>query len=337
MKIFVKNEFEKICMPDDCAEQIRQNLQTAQTVQRKKHRALPRILIAAAVVMCLLVSVTAVGIQKGWLDDFLGNSENVEDVQELQLTGNDGEAEVTLERMLTDGPFVYLQVSVRTEGNVNAAEFFEGDPLMPESGINERLHTTFANGVLSFPLSERGQEMVNMQELTGDGPCRTWYATRLDDGSDINFCSYTLQIILADLPADYEGLELSLRIDKQRTWIPHGEGYTTYEEETPIVEERISLTDGKAKVTTMEDGRQVKVHSLGVQIQGADFEVYDENGDWNCGVVLKDGTRLPFKPGWSTRDYFAEEMQWNICLFNELIDPQDVVSVYVGDTVYPLN
>ena len=87
----------------------------------------------------------------------------------------------------------------------------------------------------------------------------------------------------------------------------------------------------------MKDGRQVKVHSLGVQIRGADFEVCDENGDWNCGVVLKDGSRLSFKPGYSAQDYFAEEMQWNVCYFDDLIAPQDVAAIYTGDTVYPLN
>lgn len=337
MKNFIRKEFDKVRMPDDCAGEIRQNLEVAQPVHGKKLRVLPRALIAAAVVMCLLISVAAVGVQKGWLDDFLGSSENVEDVQELQLTAQDGEMEVTLDRILVDGPFVYLQVSVRTQGDVNAAEVFEGDPLLPESGIEARLRTIFANGCLALPLSERGQEMVNMEKLYADGPTRMWYVSRLDDGSDINFCSYTMQIVLAELPADYEGLELTLCLDKQRTWIPLEGEYTTHEEQVPMIEERVVLTDAKAKVMTMEDGRQVKVHALGVQIQGADFEVCDETGVWNSGVVLKDGTRLPFKPSWSTQDYFAEEMQWNICLLNEMIDPDEVAAIYVGDTVSPLN
>ncbi len=338
MKDFIKTEFEKVCMPDDCTERIRQSMERVQPVHRKKLRSLPRVLIAAAVIMCLLVSVTAVGLQKGWLDHFLGNSENVEGVSELQLTAQDEEMEVTLDRMLVDGPFVYLQVSVRTQGDINAAEVFEGDPMLPESSIQQRLYTTYGNGYLALPLSEQGQEMTNMEKLPTQGPVRTWNVTRLDDGSDIHFCSYTMQIILAELPADYEGLNLTLRLDKQRTWIPlSGGGYTTHEESVAIIEEPIVLTDAKARVTTMEDGRQVKVHSLGVQIQGADFEVCDENGDWNSGIMLKDGTKLPFKPGWSAQDYFVEEMQWSICLLNEVIAPDEVAAIYVGDTLYPLN
>lgn len=338
MKNNIKEEFGRVRMPDDCAERIRQNLEAAQPIHKKRLRILPRALIAATVAICLLVSVAAVGLRKGWLDDFLGSGENVEDVRELQLTAQDGEMKVTLDRMLIDGPFVYLQVSVRTQGNVNASEAFEGEPHLPESGISDRLHTVFADGNLHLPLSQCGQEMVGMKELSAEGPSRMWYTTRLDDGSDINFCSYTLQIILADLPADYEGLKLNLRLDKHRAWTPlAGDGYTTEEEAVAIIEERVALTDAKARVTTMTDGRQVKVHALGVQIQGADFAVCDATGDWNSGIVLKDGTQLPFKPGYMTQDYFTEEMQWNICILNEMIAPDDVTAVFVGDTVYPLN
>lgn len=338
MKNFIRKEFDKVYMPDDCAEKIRQNLEAAQPVHGKKLHVLPRALIAAAAAMCLLISVAAVGLQKGWLDDFLGSSENVEDVQELQLTGQDGEIETTLERMLVDGPFIYLQVSIRTQGNVNAAEAFEGIPSVPESGIMERLYTTFADGPISLPLSKTEQAMLDLQAISSHGPTRAWYTSRLDDGSDPNFASFTMQIILADLPADYEGLKLNLRLDKYRTWIPLADGgYTTDEKEVAIIEECIELTDAKARETTMEDGRRVKIHSLGVQIQGADYALYYSKEEWNSGVVLKDGTRLSFKPGWTAQDYFEEEMQWHICLLSEIIDPDEVVAIYAGDTVYPLN
>jgi hypothetical protein len=337
MKHFIKKEFEKIHMPHSCAEEIRQHLDGTQVAPTKKLRSLPRVLIAAALTMCLLLSATAVGLKKGWLDDFLINSDAVTGATELQLTAQEDTVEVSLDRMLTDGPFVYLQVSVRSKGDVNAAEIFEGDPTLPESGIDQRLHFTFAGGYQKLPLSEAGQEKVGMLQLSSQGPKRTWRVTRLDDGSDRNYCSYTMQIILGDLPADYEGLELSMQLNKQRTWIPDAAGsYVTEEEESSLIEECIVLSDAKARVTTTEDGRQVKVHSLGVQIQGADFQVYDANDDWNSGVILQDGRRLSFKPGWSTQDYFTAEMQWNVCLLEELIDPNEVTAIYAGDTIYPL-
>lgn len=338
MKDFIKKEFENVCMPNDCAEEIRQTLDGVQPVYRRRLRSLPRVLIAAAVTMCLLFSVTAVGIQKGWLDDFLGNSETAECVNELHLTAQDDELEVTLDRMLVDGPFVYLQVSVRTQGDVNAAEAFEGTPMLPDTTIQGRLSTTFTNGEIYRPLSERGQKMVGKKELLSEGPCRMWYMTRLDDGSDMNYCSYTMQIIMAELPADYEGLSLTIHLYKQRTWTyTSHDGYTTDEKESAIIEEPIVLTDAKARITTMEDGRQVKVHALGVQIQGSDFDVHDGNGEWISGVILKDGRQLSFKPSWVAQDYFTEEMQWNICLLNEVIAPDEVVAIYVGNSVYPLN
>lgn len=338
MKNLIREEFDKIYMPDDCAEEIRQKIDGTQPVHRKKHRSLHRVLIAAAVIACLLVSVAAVGHQKGWLDDFLGISEHTEDVIELQLTAQDEDMEVTLERMLADGPFVYLQVSVRTQGDVNAAEAFEGIPSVPESGIMERLYTTFADGPISLPLSKTQQARLNMQAVSSDGPTRLWRTSRLDDGSDPNFASFTLQILLADLPADYEGLKLNLRLDQCRTWTALEDGsYTTDEEEVALIEETIVLSDAAARITAMEDGRQVKLHTLGVQFQGIDFHVCYLEDEWESGVVLADGTRLQFKPGWTSQDYFSEEMQWHICLLSEIIDPNEVVAIYVGDMVYPLN
>lgn len=338
MKHFIKKEFETVSMPQACAHGIRQAMEEMRPAPGKKLRTLTRVLIAAAVTMCLLVSVAAIGIQKGWLDDFLGNSEKIEEVNELNLTAQDGELEVTLDRILTDGPFVYLQVSARTRGNVNAVEAFENDPMMPENVIQKRLETLFTDGEISRPLSRRGQEMVGMKTLSSEGPTRTWYMTRIDDGSDIHYCSYTMQILMAELPADYEGLGITLNLYKQRAWTEApGGGYTTDEEQVSLIEENIILTDAKARVTTMEDGRQVKIHALGVQIQGSDFAVCDGNGNWNSGVMLKDGTQLHFKPGYLAQDYFAEEMQWNLCLLNEVIDPEDVVGVFVGEKLYPIN
>ena len=337
MKDHIRTEFDRIHMPQSCSARIRQSIEEAQPVHRKKLRILPKALIAAAAIMCLLVSAAAVGIRAGWLDAFLGSSE-VQDVKELQLTAQDGEIEVTLDRMLTDGPFIYLQVSARTQGDVNAADAFKRGSGLPECGIEERLYTIYAKGNILLPLSERGRAMVGTSGLSSEGPAGTWHITRLDDGSDRNYCSYTMQIILGELPANYEGLELTLRLDQQRAWTRSEGGlYTTDEKATALIEETIVLTDAKAKITTLEDGRQVKLHSLGVQIQGCDFAVCDENAKWNSGVVLKDGTKLPFTPGWGTQDYFAEEMQWSHCPLNKVIDPNDVASIYAGDAIYPVN
>ena len=60
MKDFIKQEFDKVNMPQDCAESILYSMAQGQSQNRKKHRSIPRILIAAAVIMCLFVSVAAV-------------------------------------------------------------------------------------------------------------------------------------------------------------------------------------------------------------------------------------------------------------------------------------
>ena len=340
MKDLIQKEFDKISMPHKCTEEIRQIIATSQPVRKKSLRILPRILIAAALTLCLFISVAAVGIQKGWLDPFLGSSESTEDIKELMLTTQDGEMKVTLERMLADGPFLYLQVTIRTKGNVNAVEAFEGSPMLPESGIQRRLYITYTDGEQTQSLSEQGQNMTNASALSSDGPFKSWHITRLDDGSDVNFCSYTMQILLAELPANYEGLNLTLRLDKQREWVPGPGGvYTTEEREMAILEETFTLSDKKAEVRTMEDGRMVKIHSLGVQIQGADFAFKpdESTGMWNdCGVMLKDGTKVPFTKSFTAKDYYTEDMQWNVCHLSRIIDPQNVTSIYVGETVYPL-
>ena len=330
MKDFIKQEFDKVNMPQDCAESILYSMAQGQSQNRKKHRSIPRILIAAAVIMCLFVSVAAVGYQKGWLDDFLSNSTSVNGVQELNLTAENDEIQVTVDRMLSDGPFLYLQVSVRSQGNTNAAEAFMGIPTEPESGIRERLYALYTNGALLYPVWEN----ENLNTPT-EGPNLTYAIHRLDDGSDVNFCSYTLQILFLQLPENYDGLRFTLRLDKQRNWsaTPDG-GHRTDEEATALIEETFTLTDTDAK--TMEDGRRVKIHTLGVQIHGADFNVADEDMNLAGGVVLKDGTKLPFASGYTTDECYAEEIQWSIYALSEAISPQDVTAVYVGETIYPL-
>ncbi len=337
MKNLIRKEFENITMPSDCAKEIRQSMETVHPGEGKNYRRVLRPIIAVAAILCLLLSATAVGVQKGWLDGFLGNSEKAEGVEELQLTAKEGNMEVTVDRMMADGPFVFVRFSVRTKGEVNAAEQFEVNGF-PSEALEGRIHMIFAEGPIDLPLSERGQAMVGKECLRSEGVSRTYDLIRLDDGSDINFCSYTMGIILLELPSDYEGLELSLSLEKLRNWTSaENGGYITEERETYLIEESIVLSDSKAKLMSMEDGRQVKVHTLGVQIQGFDFPLCDEEGNWISGVVLKDGTKLPFKPGYQTQDYYTEEMQWSKCPLKEIVDPREVSAVYVGDVLYPLH
>lgn len=337
MKNLIRQEFEKITMPSDCVEEIRRSMEMAHPVERKNYRRVLRPILVAATILCLLLSATAVGVQKGWLDGFLRNSEKADGVEELQLTAKDGDMEVTVDRMMADGPFIFVQFSVRTQGEVNAAEQFEVNGF-PSEALEGRIHMIFTEGPIDIPLSERGQAMVGKDSLRSEGVSRTYDLIRLDDGSDINFCSYTMEILLFDLPSDYEGLEVSLSLEKLRNWSPADNGsYITEEKETYLIEESMILSDSKAKLMSMEDGRRVKVHTLGVQIQGFDFSLCDGEGNWNSGVVLKDGTKLPFKPGYQTQDYYTEEMQWSKCPLMEIVDPGEVSAVYVGDVLYPLH
>ena len=336
MKDQINRVFSSIQMPDECAQQIRSALAQGAVTPKKPRRLLLRSLIAAAIAACLLLSVAAAGLSKGWLDDFLGESETVEHVQELDITANFREQEVTLERLLMDGPFLYLQVSLRTQGDVNAAEVFESFYEYPETSPKDRVSLHIANGMLVLPLSEHGKEQTGLEFLSVGAPARSFRLSRLDDGSDINFCSYTMQFLILDLPADYEGLKLRLRLEGQRTWYPDGgDRWDTQERLVYLLEEEITLTDVAAREAQMEDGCAVKIHSLGVQIRGRDFaDVAKGAQEW--GVVLADGTKVPFNNFYLTRDYYEEAAQWSLFSLSRIVDPAEVSAVYLDQTLYPL-
>ena len=336
MKNKINQVFDSIQMPEDCAQQIRAALAQQTKPSKKPRRLIYRSLIAAAIAACLLLSVAAAGLSKGWLDDFLGESETVENVQELDVTANFREQEVTLERLLMDGPFLYLQVSLRTVGDVNAAEVFESFYEYPETSPKDRVSLHIANGMLVLPLSEQGKAQTGMEFLSVGSPARSFRLSRLDDGSDINFCSYTMQFLILDLPADYEGLKLRLRLEGQRTWNPDdGDRWYTQERQVFLLEEEITLTDAEARVAQMEDGCAVKLHSLGVQIHGTDFAaVAKEAQEW--GVVLTDGTKVPFNNFYLTRNYYEEAAQWSLFSLSRIVDPAEVTAIYLDQTTYPL-
>ena len=336
MKDQINEVFDSIQMPDSCAQQIRSALDQGAVTPKKPRRLLLRSLIAAAIAACLLLSVAAAGLSKGWLDDFLGESETVEHVQELDITANFREQEVTLERLLMDGPFLYLQVSLRTQGDVNAAEVFESFYEYPETSPKDRVSLHIANGMLVLPLSEHGKEQTGLEFLSVGAPARSFRLSRLDDGSDINFCSYTMQFLILDLPADYEGLKLRLRLEGQRTWYPDGgDRWDTQERQVFLLEEEITLTDVAAREAQMEDGCAVKLHSLGVQIHGRDFaDVAKGAQEW--GVVLRDGTKIPFNNSYLTRDYYEEAAQWSLFSLSRMVDPAEVSAIYLDQTLYPL-
>lgn len=336
MKNIMNQVFDRIQMPDDCAQRIRTELSQHAKQPTKSHRLLYRSLIAAAIVACFLLTVTAAGLCKGWLDDYVGNSDAAENVQELNLTARYQDQELTLERLLMDGPFLYLQVSLRTQGDVNAAQLFECFYDQPETSVKDRVSMDLANGMILLPLSERGKELTGQEALSIGSPARYYHLSRLDDGSDPNFCSYTMQFLIIDLPADYEGLELYLRLEGQRSWTRDRNRWETEERRIILLEEEIVLTDAKAREATMVSGCPVKIHSLGIQVHGTDFAAAAKGAE-EWGVLLADGTKVSFNNSWLTQNYYEEAAQWNLFSLSRIVDPDEVIAIYLDQTVYSMS
>ena len=54
------------------------------------------------------------------------------------------------------------------------------------------------------------------------------------------------------------------------------------------------------------------------------------------GVVLRDGTKIPFNNSYLTRDYYEEAAQWSLFSLSRMVDPAEVSAIYPDQTLYPL-
>lgn len=298
---------------------------------KKSPRILPRTLIAAAVVVCLIVSVAAVGYTAGWLDRWLDTNSDVNYFKTNTLYPDiEGTADgltVTLDKFLCDGPFVYFQVTMRSE---------------------EEIKTSYYDNVMtcvSYPEFIPYVDPQTGKQALDFGPSSSCADQRLDDGSDPRVRTYAIRVSLRMLES-YTGDTLILSLGKipsaeeVEAAFPHGvavEELLTYE---------FTFENKNYREAKLENGTQIRINSLGVGIQGYEFFGWaDENGNYKegtldatvCGVILKDGTRLNFLT--STLGYderCSSEEYWNNSPLPEVIDPEDVVAIFSEDTVYPL-
>lgn len=305
-------------------DHLEQKILSAAEKKRRPHRWVTRSLIAAAIVCCLVVSVAAVGYTCGWLDRWL-DTESDPDYFESNTLYPQAEGAVdglsaTLDKFLCDGPYIYYQVMLRSDTGFQRESYWE---------------TTHA--VISYP-----KPIPLADGSYAYGPGSIGSEQRLDDGSDPNLRIYAVSLVLFDHDAQSLILSLSKQPTIEEADAAFPEGVTLKE----LLRYEFQPENKGYREATLEDGTKIRIHSLGVGIQGYRFFGWeDESGKQTegsldattCGVILKDGTRLNFLT--SSLGYYdtvSSEDYWNNSPLPQVIAPDEVVAIFTKDAVYPL-
>lgn len=314
------------------SEDLEQRILSAAEEKRCPLRIIPRTLIAVAVVCCLVLSIAAVGYTAGWLDPWIDTGSNPEYFQENthypQAEGSVDGFTVTLDSFLCEGPFVYYQVTLKSETGFSWDSYWND------------VHTEIA-----YAQPKACTDPTGEQQRYDYGPGSSGAEQRLDDGSDPTVRVYSIRLALNGYE-QYEDTTLLLSISKAPS---RAEAEAVPPEGIPLKELlRYEFTpeDRNFREAALEDGTKLRINSLGVGIQGYSFFGWeDETGAFTmgsldataCGVVLRDGTRLNFLTSTLGYDeYTPSEEYWNNSPLPQVIDPQDVTAIFTEDAVYPL-
>lgn len=303
---------------------LQERVLSAAEEKRHSHRWLTRSLIAAAIACCLVVSVAAVGYTCGWLDRWLDTGSDPDYFQANtlypQAEGSVDGLTVSLDKFLCDGPYIYYQVTLRSDIGFHSESYWENT------------HT-----VVSYP-----KPLPQADGSCIYGPGIIGSEQRLDDGSDPNLRIYAVSLVLFDHDAQTLILSLSKQptIDEADAAFPGG---VTLKE---LLRYEFQPENKSYREATLEDGTKIRIHSLGVGIQGYRFFGWeDESGKQTegrldattCGVILKDGTRLNFlTSSLGYCDTVSSEEYWNNSPLPQVIAPDEVVAIFTEDAVYPL-
>ncbi|MBQ4565449.1 MAG: hypothetical protein IJA48_03780 [Oscillospiraceae bacterium] len=316
----IRSSFRSLQPRDDLAESV---LSAAEEKQHS-HRWFAKGLIAAAIACCLVVSVAAIGYTCGWLDRWLDTGSNPDYFESKtlypQAEGAVDGLSATLDKFLCDGPFIYYQVTLHSD-----------------TGFHSESYREITHTVISYP------EPIPLADGSYDyGPGSIGSEQRLDDGSDPNLRTYAVSLVLFDHNAQRLVLSLSRQPTIEEADAAFPEGVMLKE----LLRYEFQSENESYREAALEDGTKIRIHSLGVGIQGYRFFGWeDENGNQaegrldaaTCGVILKDGTKLHFLT--SSLGYYdtvPPEEHWNNSPLPRVIVPEEVVAIFTEDAVYPL-
>ena len=304
-----------------------------------------RIGIAAAVVLCLSITAAAAGL--GLLERRLkpGDTNQIltgervqgylaEHVQDVALEGTVDGIHLIYTNLLTEGRFVYMEVLAERE---------DGQPL-----DREALDTDMFFNYLELSYNPNASSALETDTSYSVG----WISrvAQLDDGTEESFAHYAVGLTLMQREGVKEYLTLMLTTPDTLTPDPSMPGVSFVTPGDVLDSVTVPLTKPEdMRSCTLEDGRQVKICHLGVDIQGLSF--FDEilqgqvlsDGDiaWpdDYGVVLRDGSRISFLTNLTDLSWyvFREDDETIVAAaLSEVIDPAEVVALYSPGGEFPV-
>ena len=302
-------------------------------VKRPRRRVTVRVLVAAALILCLVGAAAAAG--SGLLDRRLQTGEDnplvsddrvpgylAEHVQgDVVLEGTVEGLHVIYTNLLVENRFLYFEVlAEREDGGPIDAEALRSDMFFKYLRLSDYETAVWS---LSPPPDNVG-----------------WVGSsaRIDDGTEPGFVHYAVALTLMRHGSPLTDLTLELTTGERQTQNGNDLPKEVLSSVTISIPEHDSL-----RCARLPDGREVYLGALGAELQlrffadaladaGTDF------GPSDYGVILRDGSRVCFRSNWDLSWYavIAEEDLWAAAPFTEIIDPSEVVALYGPEGEYPV-
>lgn len=309
-----------------------------QTKAKPQRRLVPALLAAAVIVSCLTVGVFASPTIRHWLFGVVSVGQPVQTQIETQtgrldLTVDYGDIQERFGEFFCVGRFLYTEVEFTSS---EKSQITDDDILELWNRHSDQLELTYDEKYTEGPYLVEGEGWVRSQ-------------IRLDDGMQPGYARYTFLWTLKR--HDYDGTLLRVQLWEPKEWGPERNGVREARNDTTrrMLEEKLieRKTPEDERTCYLADGSEVRLCSFGAEVQGREFAQWDMHakkpdaygtGAIDSGVVLADGSKLPFLYGGS-RGYSAEipdEQTWSAVPFSAALDPAQVVALYRADETFPL-
>ena len=311
----------------------------AQRQTNRPRRRLAAALIAAVVLLSSLsVAAYAVPAIRHWLFGVV----EVEEGEQEQVESRTGDLDLTVDYGFMKehygpyfcvGRFLFIEVEL-TVG--------EERPITPED-----LRRAFLQNGEQLVMTYDEPYLYGPYQAEEEG--YTMHPVRLDDESVPGYARYTYCYTLQR--PDYEGTVLRVQLWEPMQWEKNEDGSQTAANDgtrkllTEVLIERERPEE--ERTLRMADGSEVRVSAFGAEVRGRSFaghrlcaEEPDAEGVYavTSGVVLSDGTRVPFLTNGSQG--FAADLPdetWYAVPFAVKTDPTQITAFYFGDEVVPLS
>lgn len=266
----------------------------------------------------------------------LSESENYE---ELAVTN--GDVTITPETVVVDDRFAFVSFSVKgfnigmnAEPGFETGDFYLGDdPNAKDSAVN--MSGSFYDGMVCDETGGPVYDDGTPVEFSEDGDVVAHYVDK--EGN----LEYVVQLSVADYSDCLLGKTLHVDLTNLGTLakadcIVAMEGQWNFAIDLPEVSSAKNLTVEKDVEGTEFELDSVELSPISIKmnytVNGEVTIEQDENGvpDF-CGVVLKDGTRLPFLGNGGMTGYTDDTMSqaYVLCSFDRVIDADQVAAILV--------